>query len=219
MYEIGGSFSFDITNRTSKSGDSLCYIYPQIALGDTNIEKMQLLQSWFGGKITSKHTRAHQWMKKGNTVPSIVEPILPYAPFRESHIMAFQLWEMSDDIDEKRQLAQELHRINTQIPSFPDPAEYSDLITNPRFLAGCYFARGAVRESHNASRAFQPRVMFNSMNNHLLEAIHQIYGGHIQQNDENSTTLDINNWNANEMLNFIRPHLVYRDPAVEVFFS
>jgi hypothetical protein len=219
MFEIGGSYSFDVSTQNAKNGVARTYVYPQLALGDTNREKLEVLKDWFGGSISSKHTRAYQWVKKGKGVLPIVEKTLTYAPFREDFITAFQLWEMAEDIDEKLLLANELGDMNRQENKFPDPQVYEGLVLDSRFLAGCYFARGAIRSSHRINHQHRPRVMFHSGNRSLLEAIKGQFGGNLSHNEQNGYTIDINNPNTFRLVESIAPHLLYSDQALGRFIS
>lgn len=219
IYEIGGHIAFDVSTNKYKDGTSRKYTYPKIGLGDNNLEKMDLLKNWFGGSVSVRHNTAYQWNKKGNVVPDIVSPIAPYAPSREVHLLAYELWRLEDDPEEKIKLAYELQASQQAQPSLPSSSVYKELVANPRFLAGVFFARGNLHRPGRSSSSDRPRVMFNSLNRGLLEAVQNEFGGHISNNQEGGHSLDIEKNYAQKLLEFIYPHLLYKPKPIESFIQ
>lgn len=219
IYEIGGHMSFEISEKTFSTGTRKVYTYPQTAVGDSDPVKINLLREWFGGSVSRKWNQANQWKKKGNDVPDLLFPMAPYAPFRELHLLGFELWQLEDDPDERVRLAREVQLMNQSECEFPAVKKYQDLIADPRFLAGSYFARGSVRESHKIYRVGQPRVIFNTVNKSIVEAIKSQYGGNLASHTVGGYTLDIDNGETPRLIETIAPYLIYQDPALKPFLS
>lgn len=219
IFEIGGCLNFDLNKRTFKTGTQRVYSYPQIAVGDSDPAKIALLRDWFGGTVGRKWNQANQWVKKGNDVPDLLFPMAPFAPSREMHLLGYELWQMTDDLEERLNLAREVQLLNRDGCRFPPIDKYQELIDDPRFLAGNFFARGSVRESHRSRRIGCPRVMFNTLNEPLVAAIKSVYGGNLASNALGGFTLDIDSSQSTRLLHTISPHLIYQDPALNPYLS
>ncbi len=213
IYETGGHMSFEICKKTFDTGAERVYTYPVTAFGDNDAVKTGMLRDWFGGSVSRKWNIANQWKKKGNDVPDLLFPMAQHAPSRELYFLGFELWQMTDDPEERVRLAREVQSLNNT-HNFPSVGTYKDLIANPRFLAGSYFARGSIRESSKAYRVGVPRILFNTLNKPLLEAIKTEYGGHLALNSAGGFTLDIDNGETTRLVHTIAPALIYQDPAM-----
>ena len=179
MYEVGGGMRI-VTEHQKRTNKGRVYEYdyaiPYLTFGDGAREKVEWLKIALETGVIIEHGNSFDWRLKSTNAILGVQSFRPFTPSRQPHAEIFQRWAKLDPYS-RLQLVDDFSKIATESKHNVTPESYEELIRDPLFLAGVFWAR-AFHFTQRSTTEAQP-LKINSLNRPLLQAIKATYGGFV----------------------------------------
>jgi hypothetical protein len=177
VFEIGGYVSFIAGIKNAENGRRYIQSGPVLGLQNADSQKINRLKILFDGCAFPSDS-PNKWQIVGKRAGWMLEQMSPYMPSHKCLLEEVQKWNATRNIWEAYDIASAAkgrERNFTIQPSF-----YRRLVTDPLYMGGLTAFRGNEGTRLEDNDVVSPRVVYNSTNLGVIQAIKARFHGSMQ---------------------------------------